>query len=358
MSTPNLDTLREQAAQITEQYNRVFAGQPRYDRDPALLEGMVEALDEIIESSQGFLDEEPWRESLRESRALYENEAMAIRQAQAQGPEVIAALAQGDWVEFVGGAYRRNFAGKSRATRDASLLDEYVAELDRTLGVLSTVDIAGVSMVSDIHSLAQKNRELYTRERAAIGAARGAGTLAEQGDILAAVANEQFSLYKAQFAGKQRLSRPPWVLRRISTLLDNVLERMSALQAQGLTAESNFKNIGIVKERLKFYRGEVEAIQKNREETTFDELVNALGKAANDIFAVYNSQFAGQDRKTRSLSTLGELCDGLFDLARQMRDLDDVQESEANQHNLRVVVERLRLYQREYQFVEKASSGS
>ena len=358
MTIPSLDVLKEQAAQIAERYNRIFAGQPRYDRNPEMLEGMAAEVDQIIEASQGFLDEEPWRESLREARSLYENEAVAIRQAQAHGEEGISALAQGDWVEFVGGAYRRHFAGRSRATRDISLLDEYIEELDRVLTTLEPIDVSEMPMIADIRKLARENRDLYGRERTAIAAARGAGTLAEQGDILAAVANEQFALYKAQFAGKQRLSRAPWVLSRMVTLLENVVERMEALHSQGLTVDSNFKNIGIVQERLNFYRSELAAIQKSREEITFDELVNSLGKAANDIFTVYGEQFAGQDRKTRSLETLGQLCDGLFDLARQMRNLDGVQENQSNEHNLRIVVDRLRLYQREYQFVQKASSGS
>ena len=358
MSQTSLDSLKEQAARITEQYNRIFAGQPRHDRDPGMLDEMASTLSEIVAATEGFLDEEPWRASLREAQELYESEAAAIREVQSRGQDEIAALAYGDWVEFVGGAYRRHFAGRSRSTRDSSLLDEYLTELDRVLTALSSVPTENMPGIKEIIEQARQNRELYQRERGAIAAARGAGTLAEQGDILAAIANEQFVIYKAQFAGKQRLSRPPWVLQRVITLLEIVRERMEALRTQGLSADSNFKNIAIVDERLKFYRSELDAIRKNRAETNFDELVNALGKAANDIFAVYNDKFAGQDRKTRSLETLSQLCDGLFDLARQMRDLDEVQEHQANVHNLKVVVERLRLYQREYQFVQKASSGS
>ena len=133
---------------------------------------------------------------------------------------------------------------------------------------------------------------------------------------------------------------------------------MSALTAQGLVNESNGQNLKTVSDRLTFYRGEVDAIQSARASTSFDELVAELGRAANELFEQYQKEFSGQKRSTRSLESLGILTDGLYDLARQMNQLDRVRDSDNNQHNLAVVLDHLRTYHREYVEIEKAQKRS
>ena len=100
---------------------------------------------------------------------------------------------------------------------------------------------------------------------------------------------------------------------RLSDSLGQSQERMKALQAQGLHSDMNAKNIESIDERMAAYRKEVEAIRTQKQQTTFEQLVSALGGAANDLFEEYRKHFAGQDRRTRDLSILDRLLDGLLE---------------------------------------------
>jgi hypothetical protein len=140
--------------------------------------------------------------------------------------------------------------------------------------------------------------------------------------------------------------------------LGQIQDQMEALESQGLRSGINGKNMGIVREQLGVYRNELEAIRQARAETGFEDLVKALGTAANGIIDKYRTSFAGQDRRTRDVNVLNDLCDGLYDIAWQMDELDRVREDTGNQQNLDVVLDYLRLYQREHSLVKEAQSGS
>ncbi len=120
----------------------------------------------------------------------------------------------------------------------------------------------------------------------------------------------------------------------------------------------NPRNMGTVTGQIAFFRSELEEIRKARQDSKFPVLVGALGAAANGIFEEYRQHFAGQDRRTRELPRLSKLCDQLYEVAHQMDDLDRVREDEMNLHNLSIVLDNLRFYEREFDEISKVQPGT
>jgi hypothetical protein len=360
VSVLDLDSILERISSLQKRYDANFAGQPRITRNPSLLDEMAKEATKLLSATGGLTQsDEKVREvvgRLESSQALYTNEAASIRAAQDGGADTYVAHELSGWAQLVFERYRRHFAGQSRSTRDLGLLAEIIHDLVQLEKNLEALEEEGSN--DDALESLRTNLALYRSEQVDILTARGAGTLQEQSGILASIANDQFDLYRAHFANHARLSRRPGVLERMIQTLEGVMDRMEGLRTQGLHSESNDQNISIVQRQLTAYRAELTAVRKTRQNTTFENLVNGLGEAANQTFQRYREHFSGQDRATRDGGLLGVLCDGLYDLARQMDDLDGVREDETNQHNLSVVLDHLRMYQREHRMVVEAKAGS
>lgn len=361
MGRDALADLRERVDAIHARYDAHFAGQPRISRDGGLLARMIDELEAVV-GAAAALPASAEREALlgaaRDNLALYRREHSAIVEAQAGGEDAFEADRLATWARFAFHRYRRHFAGQPRATRDLGLLAELIADL-RRLG--EEMERLGQRYarppLPEMREQVARSLKLYLDERGEIVAARGAGAPDQQADVLAAVANDQFALYAAHFAGKSRVTRRPALLQRIIDNLDQVRDRMELLRAQGYRDAAHVRNIEIVSARLDFYRGELTQIREARRQTTMGELVSALGGAANELFAEYRAHFAGQDRRTRDLARLGRICDGLHEVARQMDEIDRVREIDTNVTNLGIVIDNLRLYEREWEHIREVQAG-
>ncbi len=358
----SIDELRQRVNAISGQYDAHFAGQPRISRDPMLMEGMRDALASVVGAlldSKESPDRDSVLETAKHNLGLYEQEIKAITQAQSSGPDAVEAHRLATWVTLATRRYQRHFAGQSRATRDLGLLAELIGDLERL-----KEDISGLAAefenaeLLEGRQIVERSVTLYRAERVEIVAARSRSTLEEQVNLLAAVANEQFQMYQDHFAGKSRLSRRPDLLVRIITSLEEVQAQMRALGVLQPENASNQKNIGTVQGRLDFYRGEVEEVRKVRQTSSFDDLVAALGSAANQVFDEYRKSFAGADRASRELKQLSRMSDQLYEVAHQMDDLDRVRENDSNVANLAIVLDTLRLYEREYDEIRKVQVAS
>lgn len=351
MAKTTLKDIRTRADQIQRRYQANYAGHPRISRDPEALEKMVKQLDLLLAHSKRLPANQQMQISrtLRENRNLYAKEAKAIREAQATGPEAMYAHHLASWANFASARYRRHFAGQNRATRDVLLLSEMIDDLERLVPLIADQRTRVDSEeLKTAHESAQQNLNLYRSERDAIRTAQQDGSTEQQADLMARLANDQFKLYADHFAGKSRMSRRPALIERMINNLDAIQGRMQALADGGLTEGSNTQNIEIVTGRVDGYRKELEEIRNSKSSAAFNDLVNSLGEAANAIFAEYRENFAGHDRATRDLDLMNKLCEGLFDIARQMDDLDRVRDHETNQANLGIVLDNLRMYDREF----------
>lgn len=361
MSQPSLEILRQRAAAIHRRYLANYAGQPRISRDPDALQRMVREMDDLTTQVRRLPAAQQMQlaKEVRENRDLYAQEIKAIREAQAGGDESLYAHHLATQAGIVSGRYRRSFAGRGRATRDMALLSEMISDLERLLPLmeeqLSRVQSEELRLALEA---ARENLPLYQAELQEIRTAQGTGELEQQADVLASLANHQFELYRLHFAGHPRLSRRPALLARMIESLERIHADMLALKARGLTLETNDKNAEIVASRVAAWHTELTAVRDTKSRSRLDELVNALGEAANAIFEQYRKHFAGQDRRTRDLELLNGLTDGLTDIARQMEDLDRVRDDQTNRTNLGIVLDHIRMYDREFDQVREAQKAA
>lgn len=360
MAKTTLQEISKRADQIQARYQANYAGHPRISRDPDALQKMVEQLDLLLKHLKRLPARQQMQvgRTIRDNRNLYAKEVKAIREAQATGPEAMYAHHLASWANFTSARYRRNFAGQNRATRDPSLLSEMIADLERLVPLIADqrtrIDSGELKTAQEA---AEANLALYRTERDAVVAAQSEGTPEQRADLLARLANDQFGLYRDHFAGKSRISRRPALLERMISTLEGIQTRMQALADDGLTEGSNDQNIEIVKSRVEGYQKELEEVRNAKSQAGFQDLVAKLGEAANAIFAEYREHFAGQDRGTRDLSLMNRLCEGLLDIGRQMDDLDRVRDDATNQSNLGIVLDNLRMYDREFDQIRQVQQA-
>ncbi len=349
--------LRTRADQIHNRYAFAFAGKPRATR-------RLEELDAILTDARHLRDEvqrgggDELKALLAERLGVYEQERAAIAQVQAAGPLVRAAAVLATRANVAFGVYRRAFAGQNRRTRDLALLDDVVAWIAQIRDDASALAVSiRDTAVHDDLDVMQRNLDAYTAERGMIAEAQQQGTPEERAGALADRANAQFETYRVHFAGRERLSRRPALLRRVIGALESIGGEMAALSSAGFEAEFHDKNRGIVAERLEAYRKELTAIGEVREKTDVDSLISALAREANAIMEEYQQHFAGKERATRDLTLLANLTDRMTEIERQMWDLDRALEDPTNARNLGIVHDMLLVYLREYDLVREARTN-
>lgn len=365
MASQLLDTLGRELESLDKEYANDFAGQSRRTRDDDQMKRLVErarkvvaSIDQIPAAARGP-DLTALRDAAATNLATYEGELKAIAQAKAAGPGFEQFAGEATRANFVFARYTRHYAGQNRQTRDLALLGEMVADLKQIDKRMTSLlaDTKGKELESD-REIVRSNLAMYQKEIEAIEKAQREGTAEDQASVLATVANEQFQAYQTHFAGKSRISRRPALLVRIVDTLKKTKARMEALKAEGVTTEWNDKNIGIVTERLGVYEGELTEIRKVRQGVAMTQIMAELGGAANQVFEEYRAAFAGKNRAQVDRALLGQLCDRLFELLRQMDELALAEASEMNDRNIEVVVDQLSLFESEFDQVSQAQKNA
>ncbi len=362
MAPPSLQSVRRTVDAVLSEYDANFAGQSRVTRDIAQIDRLIGRLRAARAEAEGLprsvnaAEVTSLRDSVRTALEMYEAEKKLIVQAKALGPDYADFAALGGDANLVFAVYHRHFAGKNRATRDLGLLAEMVEDLGRIQEAMTDlVDTlpAHTNARADV-DLVKENTRLYVAERGEIVEARGVGAPADQSGILGEVANGQFRVYEAHFAGRSRVTRRPALLQRVIDNLAHVHDRMQVLKDQGLSVDYHERNLGIVAAALVQYRTELAEIRKVRESTPLVDIMGSLGAAANEVMEEYGKSYEGQDRKTRDLDLLSNLCDRMAEIGRQMADLDRAEANEMNARNLGIVISNRVMLEREYTLIEQA----
>lgn len=357
--------IREQVDQLSAEYEARFAGQSRVTRDLTVLNDLINRTKraqqdlERIQRNVSAKDFTELRDQIRQSVQIYETERKEIMKVRSLGPDFEDFDALRTQANLVFATYQRHFAGRSRNDRDLGLLAEMVDDLERIQDEMRELEpkIQGAQGTREDLDLVAQNLKMYLAERGEIVEARAMGTPEEQAGTLAACANGQFRVYEVHFAGKSRLTRRPALMQRVIDNLTQIQDRMKTLRAQGLTGTSNDENIGIVEQNLAMYRAELAEIRKAREGSKFADLQGMLGGAANEVFNLYAQEFAGQDRRTRKLQSLSDICDQLAEIGRQMWDLGRAEPNDMNDKNLSIVTDQRVMFEREYAAIEEAQKG-
>lgn len=360
-----VENLGKELEELDRQYADAFAGQSRLTRDVALLDGMIERgtsilqrIDQIPVAAQG-----PELIRLRDTAAqnlnLYTNERAAIIRAQEVGPQFEAFSMEATGANLVFARYARHFAGKDRSTRDLALLGELVDELkqiDKRMGQLLE-ETPSTEFERD-RKVVRDNLAQYQSEIDLIEKAQKSGDATQRASVLASLANAQFAVYQTHFAGEPRVSRRPALLMRIISSLKKTHETMVQFRDGGLDLEFNTKNISIVEDRLKIYENELVEVRKVRQATSMPDIMGELGAAANKLFDEYRKNYADKPRTQVDLERLGNLCDKLAEIRRQMSEMAWAEENEMNTRNLEIVTEQMVMFEGEYEAVVNARAQS
>jgi predicted translin family RNA/ssDNA-binding protein len=361
VATTLFDRLREEMDLISGEYERDFAGQNRATRDPAQLDDLVrrtgevlKRIDEIPLAAQG-----PQLASLREvvsgSKGVYETERKAVVDAKNQGPEFPEFGRLATSANFVFARYARHFAGQNRGTRDVGVLSEMIEDLKQ---IKTRMQAVAGKKKNDTYArdleVVSGNMAMYTSELLEIQKVQKDGTQEEQASMFASLANDQFNVYRSNFAGFSRVTRRPQLLQRAIDNLKRCQSGMKALAAAGFVNEHNPKNIEIVQQNLSLYETELVEIRKARQATSMVDLMGELGGAANELFEKYRESFAGKTRTTVDPDLLSGICDRLGEIYRQMSDLARAEKNEMNENNMNIVSDQLAMYEQEWEAVKTA----
>ncbi|MEO1269290.1 MAG: hypothetical protein AAFX99_14395 [Myxococcota bacterium] len=348
---------------VHARYTFRFAGHPRATRDLTELDSILSDTKNLVKKTRSLQrhTSQELRQTLDERLELYQNERRAILELVARGPEVRQASMLGSTANIIHAHYRRHFAGMSRSTRDTALLDDMHTQMlalrDDMENLRQNYD--DESLQRDIE-VVEGHLELYRTEREAILETQRSGTPQEQADLLAALANAQFEVYRTHFAGRERVTRRPELLERLRTMLNQLLDRMRELKSNGLQSSTHDTNIRVVRERMEVYAEELEAVQIARSRANVTDLVLNLGHAANQEMNTYRENFAGKDRASRDLALLSGICDRLGEIERQMRTIDQEHPgtSSTNNRNLHLVRDHIRVYEAEYDRIAEAQADA
>lgn len=365
MSDTTLEALEKELAELDARYEENYAGKDRASVETGPLEELVArakaakeklgALGALTAGDNAALLTQGFSERID----LYQREIGMIRAAKDMGPGFERFSIEGSAANFVFDRYTRHFAGQSRDTRDLGLLKELVEELKQIKKRM--IAIGGKKlpepMAKDV-DLVQSNIDRYQVEEKEIPRAQESGTPEERADRLARLANAQFAVYQAFFAGQPRVSRRPALLVRVIDNLKGYRAKMFDLKNRGLSSDSNAGNIGIVDGRIAAYEKELVEIRKVRSELKLVDIMGTLGGSANELFEEYRRDFAGKDRTTVSLEQMSLLIDKLDELRRQMEDLGRVEKNDTNRQNQAVVREYQANWVREYQAIRQAQNPS
>ena len=360
MSEISFKDLKRQAEDVYKRYEAHFGGKPRATRDLDLLDELIVELEDVIAKAKNSLNggRNPATVSLldmaKQNLGTYREERTAIVEAKEQGPASTIGSRLATEANLTFGRYHRHFANKNRRTRDTGLLTEIIIELDRIRGEMQSLADGEEPGLEENIEIVEGNLKMYRDEYRAIESAQEGGSAQEQADVLAALANEQFALYRGHFAGKPRPTRRPGLMERIVSQLKRIHKRMFELKQGGLVSEGNERNMEIVSKNLDVYQSELEKIREARDSVTTEQLVGSLGAQANEIMDEYRSDFAGENRRTRDLGQLSLICDRMGEIAYQMRAIERDEPSDVNDKNLNIVLDSWTLYEAEYRKVERA----
>lgn len=360
MADNSFKALKSRAENVYKRYEAHFGGKPRATRDLDLLDELIDELDDIVDQAKESLNggRNPAMVSLldmaQKNRGVYREEREAIVEAKEDGPTSRRASRLSTEANLTFGRYYRHFANEDRRTRDTGLLTELIVEIERIRGEMQELADQGEPGLESNLEVVEENLEMYRDEYRAIEEAQQQGTAQEQADVLAALANAQFAIYRAHFAGKPRPTRRPGLLERVVSQLKRIHKRMFELKQGGLGSESNERNMEIVSKNLDVYQSELDQIREARDAVTTEQLVGSLGGEANEVMEEYRRDFAGENRRTRDLEQLSLICDRMCEIAYQMRAIQRDEPSDINAKNFSIVLDSWTMYEEEYRKVEKA----
>jgi hypothetical protein len=255
--------------------------------------------------------------------------------------------------------YQEHFAGKSRLTRDVAQLDRII---ERNTSILKRIDqIPAPAQGPDLVRLreaAAQSLGLYTQERQAIVRAQEVGPQFEAFSQEATSANLVFARYGRHFAGKNRATRDLALLGELVDELKQIDKRMTGLLEETPAADFT-RDREIVRTNLARYQQEIELIDQAQKSGEPEQRASILATLANSQFAIYTIHFAGEPRVSRRPGLLMRVISSLKKIHETMVAFrDGGLDLEFNTKNIRIVEERLKMYEKELAEIRKVRQAT
>jgi len=354
MAKPTNLSVMTLSDKLHRRWTREFAGKPRHTRDLKELEHLIEKAAVLAKKAKQLPGEkgDEVEKVVRERLTLYVTERDAIAEAQYDRPEVGEIHTLGMRIERCLAVWRRHFAGRDRRTRDLTLLELTIARLGPALVRLEELKEMPEVKADQIPGLVGQ-LEVMKDERSEIEKLRRAMSVDDRAISHLAEAQSALDRYRVLFAGQPRTTGR---LDNLDVILRS-LERSRAGLAE-IADEKHAQNITVLDQNLASYRVERGLIAEAHEKVSVRDKTNHLGAGANQMFQLYQQHFAGQDRVTRDLKLLSDLCDRLTDLAEQISSHDAAHAEPINRKNLPIVEDRLRRYEGEWIEIAKAKAAA
>jgi hypothetical protein len=258
-----------------------------------------------------------------------------------------------DRVQAVHDRYRRDFAGRSRISRDLALLDQFIATLE---GAAS--EVAALADSGELAPLLEQRLKLYNDERAAIAKAQSGGPDEVVAHRIADWSWLNHRRYVRHFAGQSRPTRDLGLLNEIiaeQRRYQNDLAKLTARQAPGWRAEL----LAQIESNLQMYIGELDAIPAARNEMGAHRRVGVLATAANTQFGLWRTHFSEKSRRTRRAALLRRMLSQLESIhAEMLKAREQGIKTDTHLGNIEKVSGRLTLYQRELNLIEQAAASA
>lgn len=351
MAKATLASIRTLSDKLHNRWTREFAGKPRHTRDLAELEKILEKAAVLAKKAKGIPGEkgDALEKVVVERLQLYRAERDAIAEAQFDRPEIAEIHALGLAVDRALSIWRRHYAGRDRRTRDLWRLDAIIGTLAQALPRLEALAEHPEVKKDSLDSL-RGQLELLKDERGEIDKLRRTAEPAVKVNALLAEAQSALDQYRVHFAGQPRPTCAPARLRRIIAMLEAITAELATL------TPDDDKNLPVLLKSLELWRAEVPELDKAIANVAPRDVSNQLGLVANQLFQVYQREYAGQARVTRNLQRLSEVCDRLAEIAELMARHDAAHAEPVNRRNMPVVDERLRRYEAEWTEIAKAKA--
>jgi hypothetical protein len=369
MAKATIQSVMEQSDKLHGRWMRDFAGKPRHTRDLDELEKLIEKSSVLLKKAKGLPGEkgDQVEKTVAERLKLYQNERTAIAEAKFVRPEVAEIHALAQTVERAFAVWRRHYGGKDRRTRDLPLLERTIERLDAAVKRLNELADQPEVKKDQLPTIISQH-EVMKDERGEIEKLRKSLVPAQQPVHLLAEAQAKIDRYRIHYAGQPRLSCSLALMDTLIADLERVTSELKTIRssfgtpAEG-TPEAQLKpqldqNLTIVEQHLAGFKRERTLIDEAASKATPREFTTSLGAAANQIFKTWDQHFAGQNRTTRDVKLLSDMCDRLTDIAEQMTALDARTEEPINRRNLGLVDERLRLFESEWVEIVKAKNAA
>lgn len=245
-------------------------------------------------------------------------------------------------VDSIHTRYRRGFVGRTRATRDLSLLDQIITDLR------NVVDRTPAS--SDLRQTATENLKLYESEHALIREIQAGGPTVLAGWRLAEWSELDYYRYGRLFAGQNRTTRDGWLLAEMAEEQKGWLDGIAGIASRDARLGEQRKQM---ESNLDLYRREVQEINAARAGLRAPDHARVLATLANREFALYRNNFSGKARASRRPGLLRRMISALEGVLAGMEAVRSLGvNSQQHSENIGKVRAQLDLYRTELPLIE------